>query len=150
MNIVFNSISINNFMSTGSIELELKDQGTNSIINKDIKINSLQYFYDTKISVINIENEIIKEGEKVIIKGKNGAGKSTLAKIITKQLIDYNGSIKIGNIEIKDIDKQNINKFIIYLSQEDKLLKTTIKENILLGRNINEKELNKIIDIWLI
>lgn len=129
------------------LDLELKDQGTNSIINKDIKINSLQYFYDTKISVINIENEIIKEGEKVIIKGKNGAGKSTLAKIITKQLIDYNGSIKIGNIEIKDIDKQNINKFIIYLSQEDKLLKTTIKENILLGRNINEKELNKIIDI---
>ena len=48
---------------------------------------------------------------------------------------------------MKLLSKNEVNKYISYISSDDKIFKMTIKENIILGRNISDDKLNEIIDL---
>ena len=132
----------NEFLSLKKTELSKGE-----ISNYDISIKNLNYSYNKIDKVINNISFDIKKGEKICIKGKNGSGKSTICKLIFNEIDDYEGSIKIGGIEVSKINKKEIEKYISYISQEEKLFKMTIKENILLGKEYNDSDINKIIKI---
>lgn len=113
----------------------------------DIKLKNLSYqIHKTPIFKKSITTNI-KNGEKIIIKGESGCGKSTLCKIIAREIEDYNGQISIDNVNIKDINIDDFQDNVSYSSQSEKIFTGTIKENILLGREISEDKLEKIIQI---
>lgn len=65
--------------------------------------------------------------------GSSGSGKSTLVKLLLR-IYDYKeGSIKIGQIELKDLDAQFLREHTGYVEQHVELFDDTLKENILLG-----------------
>ena len=74
-----------------------------------------------------------------MIFGNSGSGKTTLAKLISGNLSNYTGDILInGN---KDFGKKDfLRKMVTYIRQDDGLLNMSLKENILLGRSVGEKE----------
>lgn len=113
----------------------------------DIKIKNLSYqIHKTPIFKKNITTNI-KNGEKIIIKGESGCGKSTLCKILSREIEDYTGYISINDIDIKNINIQNYQENIAYSCQSEKIFTGTIKDNILLGRDINKDKLDNIIKI---
>ena len=71
----------------------------------------------------------IEENEKVLIVGSTGSGKSTLLKTLIG-FYEYTGSIKIGNVEIRDLNKKLIRENICLLLQDSYLFSRTIAENI--------------------
>lgn len=74
-----------------------------------IKIKDLSYKYkEGNIGLKNINLEF-NRGEIVIIIGSNGSGKSTLLSAIAN-LIKYNGSITLDDIEIKKIKNKEYRK----------------------------------------
>lgn len=73
----------------------------NSIIIENLS------FCVNKNYVLKSLNCKIKKGEKILIAGENGTGKSIFIKILCG-LLEYNGSIKIDNIELKDINKKSL------------------------------------------
>ncbi len=84
-----------------------------------------------KIGDFSIENYSlnIESGEYFILTGANGSGKTTLIKLIAGLYSPLSGSIKINNIDVKNIPpwKRNIG----YLPQEGLLFPNrTVKENI--------------------
>lgn len=74
-------------------------------------------------------NFTINENEKVIIVGSTGSGKSILLKTLIG-FYEYTGSIKIGDIEIRDLNKKTIRENICLLLQDSYLFSRTIAENI--------------------
>lgn len=119
-----------------SLKEEVGDGGAFSM--GDIKINNLSFSYNRFNDIITNFNSSIKKGEKIIIKGESGKGKSTLCKLLNKELLDYQGSIFIDNKNIKDISNRSFRKNVFYVSQNEGIFKGTIKDNILLGRNVDE------------
>lgn len=92
---------------------------------------------DTKS--IKYPNFNIKKGDKILIKGKSGAGKSTLLRILTGGLTNYLGSIRIDDVDLKNI--KGLYEKIAVLDQNIFLFSMSIKENIVLGRKYDEEKL---------
>jgi ABC-type bacteriocin/lantibiotic exporter with double-glycine peptidase domain len=105
----------------------------------DIKISNLSFSYNRFNDIINNFNSSIRKGEKIILKGESGKGKSTLCKLLNKELLDYKGNIYINNKDIKDISNESFRDNVFYVSQNEGIFKATIKDNILLGRQVDEK-----------
>lgn len=74
-------------------------------------------------------NFTIKPNEKVMIVGSTGSGKSILLKTLIG-FYEYEGSIKIGNYEVKDLNKKAVRENICLLLQDSYLFSRTIAENI--------------------
>ncbi len=72
----------------------------------------------------------IKPGEKVAIIGKLGSGKSTLHKLIANLYQPQEGSIRIDDIDIKQIDAADLRENIGYVPQDNLLFYGSIRENI--------------------
>jgi ATP-binding cassette subfamily B protein len=77
----------------------------------------------------------IEPGEQIGIVGRNGSGKTTLAKLLVGLYDTYEGSIRIGDHELRDIHPHALRRKVAMLPQEVYLFGGTIKENILLGRS---------------
>ena len=125
-----------------SIELENKEY-INKLLKYDININNLSYKINNNI-ILNDFNFIIEENTKLYINGPSGVGKSTLLKIISGEIINYTGYIKIGDYDIK---KYDLSDFISYTSQDEELFNDTIYNNLTLGKKIKIEELKKVISV---
>lgn len=94
-----------------------------------IKINNLSKTYGNKLVLENVDLEI-KEGKIYALIGRNGAGKTTLMKVLSDQIINYQGEIyyKDSNILLSNQLKKNLifigEDFLTYNLKEKKLIKT--------------------------
>lgn len=94
-----------------------------------IKINNLSKTYGNKLVLENVNLEI-KEGKVYGLIGRNGAGKTTLMKVLSDQIINYQGEIyyKDSNILLSNNLKKNLiyigEDFLTYNLKEKKLIKT--------------------------
>ncbi len=114
--------------------------------NGDIKFKNINYNYISNYPLIKNFTTTIKQGEKVIIKGESGTGKSTLCKLLYQEINEFSGKISIGNLNIKTIDSIDYQNNVVYSSQVEKIFSASIKENILLGKEIEKERLDKIIE----
>ncbi len=83
----------------------------------------------------------LKSGECLILKGASGCGKSTLLKIFADILKGYGGTISCGGKNLKDIKESAFWDRILYLSQEPQLISGTVKENITMFQEADERKL---------
>ena len=75
----------------------------------------------------------IAQGEHVAIIGKMGSGKTTLGKLITGLYMPQRGSVKIGGMDIRQLDPAELRAKIGYMAQDNFLFYGTVRENITLG-----------------
>lgn len=80
----------------------------------------------------------IMPGEKVSIVGMNGSGKTTLIKLLLRFYEPEQGEIFINDINIKEYDKEDLQKNIGVVFQDHHVYAYTTKENIAFEENINE------------
>lgn len=65
--------------------------------------------------------------------GKSGSGKSTLAKLLCGRLKGYEGSLKFGSHEIREIDEGLLSQMITYVPSAPYFFKGTVRENLLMA-----------------
>ena len=134
---VKNSIKrINNILN---FKYDKLDKSTNLSITGDIIIKNLEFSYNNKNKIINDISLNIKNKEKVLILGPSGSGKSTLLKIIYKYYDIGRDKVYLNNYDINDFTIKDIRRNITYVSQNELLYNDTIRNNIILERNIDEK-----------
>lgn len=130
------------------LNMEEETFGNDEILNHfDLKVDNLAYSYNHYKKVLEDISFALKEGEFTLLMGASGSGKSTLCKILEKNINDYEGSIKIGEINLKDLSIETVRKNITYVSQNENLFTGTIKENILFGRDVSLEEFERICKI---
>jgi len=75
----------------------------------------------------------IAQGEHVAVIGKMGSGKTTLGKLITGLYTPQRGAVKIGGMDIRQLDPAELRAKIGYMAQDNFLFYGTVRENITLG-----------------
>ena len=75
-----------------------------------------------------------REGTVNALVGPSGSGKSTIAKLIASFWDADSGSIAVGGADIRKISAETYHRLVAYVSQDNFLFDTTIRENIRMGR----------------
>lgn len=122
---------------------ELENIGKEEILESyNIKLQDVDFSYDGEKKVIDNLSMEIKESSVSALVGPSGSGKSTIAKLIAGFWNVDSGSIKIGNVETKDLSLEKLSSSISFVSQDNFLFDMTIKENIRLGnKEANDEEI---------
>ncbi len=120
-------------------ELQVMDYQTKEL-NGDIQIKDLSYKYpDGKDNVLENINIDIKKGKSLGIIGVLGSGKTTLMNLLLKLYDVPNGKIFIDGKDINEIRTDTLRDNICYITQDNFLFSTSLKENINLFRDIYEE-----------
>ena len=109
-------------------------------LNGNIEVRNLSFTFNNKYYPLNNVNLSIKNGERVLILGESGIGKSTLLRLIYKYYDVDRGQIFINGYDINDYTLADIRKNITYISQNEMLYTDSIRNNIILDRNISEND----------
>lgn len=145
---VKNSIQrINNILN---YKYEKLDIYSNLDIRGDIMIKKLDFTYNNKLKILNDISLDIKLKEKVLILGKSGSGKSTLLKLLYKYYDISRDKIYINNYDINDYTLGDIRKNITYISQNELVYNDTIRNNIILDRNVLDDKFLKLCNMLYI
>lgn len=97
-------------------------------------------FRDVKFKYPNTEQSSLervsfslKPGEKVALIGRIGSGKSTIEKLLMGLYQPEEGSIRIDDIDINQIDPVDLRRNIGYVPQDILLFDGTVRDNIVMG-----------------
>ena len=131
----------NNLMDIESVNLDMK---TNFDIKGNIKINNLTYSYDDYTKILKDITLDINMGEKVLILGDSGSGKSTIIKLLAKYYGVNRDSIYLDDVDINDISVSNLRDNLTIILQDEVLFTDTIKNNIVIGRRIDDSEFSDV------
>lgn len=77
---------------------------------------------------------LARQGQITAIVGASGGGKSTIASLIPRFYDVQNGSITIGNVDIRDMKMEALMDYVGFVFQDSFLFKQSIMENIRIGR----------------
>ena len=84
---------------------DMNENGLKPDLNGDIEFKNVYFEYEKGHPILNDVSFIVKKGQTVAILGPTGSGKSSLVHLL-QRLYDYQGgSITIGGVELKDINK---------------------------------------------
>lgn len=99
-----------------------------------ISCENLCFSYTEEREIIHNANLSFPQGTFTAIVGESGCGKSTVAAILMGRNKGYLGSVKVGQIELKDIAEASLMKNFVYVSHKSYLFKGTVRENLLMGK----------------
>ena len=122
-------------------ENEFESQKVNDIksFKQKIEMKNISFSYGETEVLKNISLNI-KKGETLAIVGASGSGKSTLANLLPR-FYNYNsGELLIDGNELRNISKKSIRSLIGIVGQESILFNGSIRDNILLGKQIDDDE----------
>lgn len=122
---------LDNFMNLEKEKILMLDEGKENLISGDIEIKDLTFNYPSNIELaLNNIDIKIEEGKTLGIIGTIGSGKTTLANLLLRLYPVPKGKIIIGGKDINDIPLTDLRKSICYITQDNFLFSTTVKENI--------------------
>ena len=112
-------------------KINAKEKKFENTLNGDISIKNLNFNYpevlDKALENINVE---IKKGETLGIIGTIGSGKTTLMNLLTRLYSIPRGKITIDGKDINDIPIEILRDSICYITQDNFLFSSTLKDNI--------------------
>ena len=127
--------STENFETTGNIE-KIKDA--------EIEFKNVSFNYKDSENVLDNVSFKIGKHEKVALVGHSGAGKTTIVNLILKFYSPTKGQIFFKNRNYKNLDHKFIRNNIALVFQENELFSSTIKENVIYGKqNATEGDIVK-------
>lgn len=133
-------------------DLELEADGGLNLSDEEcsqgilVEVQNLSFMYSGhKYPTLSNFNLTIQAGEKLGITGTAGGGKSTLLKLIAGFYANFDGLIKLNNLRMQEIDRGTLHRWIGEAMSTETIFSGSIRDNITLGREIPDQQLNIIL-----
>ena len=102
--------------------------------DSSLSLSHVSFSYDGVKNAIEDVSLSIKACERVAFVGPSGGGKSTLASLIARFFDPQKGSISIGGVNVKDIEKNELMENVSFVFQNSRLIKGSILDNVRMGK----------------
>lgn len=112
--------------------------------NGDVKFENVSFRYSNTAEKYALEdiNLDIKSGETVGILGGTGSSKTTLVNLISRLYDVSKGSVKVGDVDVRDYDMEVLRNQVAVVLQKNTLFSGTIKDNLRWGdKNATDEEM---------
>ncbi len=103
-----------------------------------LRFENVCFSYHKKKNNLDSISFTLKKGERLGILGATGAGKSTIASLLMRFYDPDEGRILLKGKDLRSMPPQEIRKAFGVVFQNDQLFRTTIGENVRIGREISE------------
>ena len=87
----------------------------------------------------------IDPGETVALVGSTGAGKSTLVALLAALMPPTEGQVLLGGVDVQDLGSEGTAAVVAPVFQETFLFADSVRQNLTLGRDIPEGELQRVL-----
>lgn len=112
--------------------------------NGDVKFENVSFRYSNTAEKYALEdiNLDIKSGETVGVLGGTGSSKTTLVNLISRLYDVSKGSVKVGDVDVRDYDMEVLRNQVAVVLQKNTLFSGTIKDNLRWGdKNATDEEM---------
>lgn len=114
-------------------ELPRPDADEETPVDGTITLRGVHFGYqDTE--VLHGVSLTFRAGTVNALAGPSGSGKSTIAKLIAGFWDVNGGSVAIGGADIRRLSPAHYSRLVAYVSQDNFLFDTTVRENVRMGR----------------
>ena len=98
-----------------------------------VEIDDVSFSYGDTLAVDDV-SLTLEPGTVTALLGPSGSGKSTLATLIARFADPDAGAVRIGGVDLRDMDEETLYSTVSFVLQDAQLLGATVRENIALGR----------------
>ena len=115
----------------------------------DIRFENVSFRYEgTEKDALCHVNLTIPEGRTVALVGASGSGKTTMARLIPRFWDVREGSVSIGGVDVRQMDKSELMRSVSFVFQNTRLFKTSLIENLRYGNpEATAEQIDRAIDL---
>ena len=99
-----------------------------------VEFDHVRFGYDSDKAIIKDFSAKVHEGQTVAFVGPTGAGKTTLVKLLMRFYDAQGGAIRIGGVDVRDIERDDVREMFGMVLQDTWLFNGTVRENIRYGK----------------
>ena len=99
-----------------------------------VEFSHAGFAYSAERGILSDVSFTIAPGEKVAVVGASGSGKSTLVKLLFRFYDCQQGAVKIGGIDVRNLQIESLRRAIGIVPQDTVLFNDTIFSNVRYGR----------------
>lgn len=111
-----------------------------------LELRDVEFGYDGQPALKAVTMKF-EPGRRVGIAGPVGSGKSTVFRLLFRLADPQSGSVRLGGQDVRELDLDAYRGLFGYAPQESTLFSDTLRNNIAFGREVDERELDRTIDL---
>ena len=99
-----------------------------------VELKDVVFSYDGEKNAVDGVSLTVEAGQTAALVGPSGGGKTTLANLAARFFDPDKGSVRIGGVDVKDMDKEELMNTVSFVFQNSHLIKGSILDNVRMGR----------------
>lgn len=112
---------------------EIKQKKQPITYQDGIVLKDVSFSYEGRKEVLHHVNIKIEKSKTTALVGLSGCGKSTIASMLMKFIYPASGAVYLNGIDYACMNREEIGKYIVMVSQTVNLFSDTIRNNLLLA-----------------
>ena len=126
-----------------------KESGGSSL---DVDFENVSFSYEEDRQIMKEISFRIPAGSMVSLVGESGCGKSTAAAVLMGRNRGYQGSVRLGSVELSEVSEESLMKSVTRVAHNSYLFKGTVEENLRMGKpDANRQEMIAVlrkVNLW--
>jgi ATP-binding cassette subfamily B protein IrtA len=110
-----------------------------------VELDSVRFGYDDETEVLHGVDVVLEPGTVTALVGPSGSGKSTLAALVARFHDVTAGAVRINGVDLRDLPSAELYRWVGFVLQDVRLLRTTVLDNIRLARP--DAELDEVVRV---
>ncbi len=131
------------------LDLEEQKKGEKTgISSQEICLSHVNFSYTQGKQILKDVSLTIPQGKVTALVGPSGCGKSTIVRLLMGEHSHYEGTIQIGDLELRDISEKTRMDRIVRVNHNSYIFKGTVRSNLLMGNpKAEESAMNQVLEI---
>ncbi|GIL25346.1 ABC transporter ATP-binding protein [Actinocatenispora comari] len=98
-----------------------------------LELAAVRFGYTDEHEVLHGIDAVLEPGTLTAVVGPSGAGKSTLGHLLARFFDPTGGAIRLGGVDLREVDRAELYRRIGFLFQDVTLLRQSVRDNIALA-----------------